>query len=65
MQQIYSDFIRVFSRLNEPDSVEKYVYAYKSLSDSLINEQVVQAIAEIRTKYDSEKKEQEIALLHL
>jgi tetratricopeptide (TPR) repeat protein len=65
VQQIYSDFIRVFSRLNEPDSVEKYVYAYKSLSDSLINEQVVQAIAEIRTKYDSEKKEQEIALLHL
>lgn len=65
IQHIYSDYIRVFGRMNEPDSVEKYVYAYKSLSDSLINEQMIQAIAEIRTKYDSEKKEKEITLLNL
>ncbi len=57
--------MRVFGRLNEPDSVEKYAYAYESLNDSLISEKTIQAVADLQAKYDSEKKEKEIAILNL
>jgi tetratricopeptide (TPR) repeat protein len=65
LPQIYLDYVRVYSRLNEPDSVEKYVYAYSSLTDSLFSDKTIQAVADIQAKYDSEKKEKEIAILNL
>ncbi|MBP6867546.1 MAG: tetratricopeptide repeat protein [Bacteroidales bacterium] len=65
LPQIFLDYVRVFGRLNEPDSVEKYAYAYESLNDSLISEKTIQAVADLQAKYDSEKKEKEIAILNL
>lgn len=64
-KQIFRDYVRVYGRLNEPDSVEKYVYAYESLSDSMVSEKTIQAVAELQAKYDAEKQEIEIAILNL
>jgi len=57
--------VLTFSGLHEQDSVYLYLNKYEALKDSMITEQTLQAVAELQTKYDTEKKEKEIALLNL
>lgn len=64
LKPIFRDYILLFGRLNEPDSVEKYVHAYQALNDSLVSEKTIQAVADLQAKYDSEKKEKEITILN-
>ncbi len=65
LSRLFQGYVRLFARLNEPDSVDVYLAKYIALKDSVFNEQTVRAIAEMQEKYDSEKKEKEIALLNL
>lgn len=60
--EISTNFIEIFSRLNKPDSVLKYFRRYQRLSDSLFSEQNSKSIAEIQTRYETEKKDQLIQL---
>jgi len=46
-------------------TANKYLNSYVALNDSLINEKSVKALAELETKYESEKKAQEITELKL
>lgn len=65
LRSMAQNFIEIFSRINRPDSVMLYFQKYQQLSDSLYNEQSSKAIAEIQTKYETEKKDKEIATLNL
>jgi len=60
--EISTNFIEIYSRLNQPDSVLKYFQRYQQLSDTLFNEQNSKSIAEMQTKYETEKKDQQIQL---
>jgi hypothetical protein len=60
-----SNFIDVYSHLNQSDSVLKYFNRYQELSDSLFSEQSTKSIAEMQTKYETEKKDKEIFKLNL
>ena len=59
------NFIEIYSRLNQPDSVIKYFQIYQILSNTIFNEQNSSAIAEMQTKYETAKKEREIITLNL
>ena len=65
LSKTYVAFVLTFSGLHEQDSVYLYLNKYEALKDSMITEQTLQAVAELQTKYDTEKKEKEIALLNL
>ncbi len=49
----------------EFESANRYLNQYVTLNDSLINENSLKALAELETKYESEKKAQEIIALKL
>jgi tetratricopeptide (TPR) repeat protein len=65
LQEISVNFIELYSRINKPDSVVKYLQIYQQLTDTIFNQQNSKSIAEMQTKYDTEKKDKEIAYLNL
>lgn len=62
LMKICQNFIEIYSLLNQPDSVSKYFEQYQYYSDSLYSEKTTKAIAEMQTKYETEKKEKELEL---
>lgn len=62
LMELSQNFIEIYSRLNKPDSIVKYFQTYKELSDTMFSEQNSKSIAEMHTKYESGKKEQELEL---
>lgn len=62
LMQLSQNYIEIYSRINKPDSVVKYFQKYKELSDSLFSQQTASSIAEMQTKYETEKKEKELEL---
>ena len=52
------DLIEVFSHLDISDSVLKYFQRCQVLSDTIFSEQKSKSIAEMQTKYESDKKDQ-------
>lgn len=65
LREISVNFIEIYSRINQPDSVIKYLNLYQQLSDTIFNEQNSKSIAEMQTKYETEKKDKEIIGLNL
>ena len=65
LRDISVNFIELYSRINQPDSVVKYLKLYQQLSDTIFNEQNSKSIAEMQTKYETEKKDKEIITLNL
>ncbi len=65
MKAISVNFINIYAHLNMPDSAMKYTERYMELSDSIYNKQNSEAIAEMQTKYETEKKEKEILTLSI
>jgi tetratricopeptide (TPR) repeat protein len=65
MRELDCNFIELYSRINQPDLVMKYLNNYRQLSDTIFNKQNNQAIAEMQTKYEAEKKDKEIIALNL
>lgn len=57
------EMFRIYSYLHQPDSAMLYFNRYKTLRDSIIGIETVKQIAEIETKYETEKKENQISLL--
>ncbi|MBW6535698.1 MAG: tetratricopeptide repeat protein [Mariniphaga sp.] len=62
LMKICQNFIEIYSLLNQPDSVSKYFQYYQQYSDSIYNEKATTVIAEMQTKYETEKKEKELEL---
>lgn len=62
MVNLSQNFIEIFSQLNKPDSILKYFYRYQQLTDSLFSQQNSNAIAEMQTKYETEKREKELGV---
>ena len=60
----YLSLSDVYEKLGNNDEAFLYYKLYSSLKDSIVNEEKYKQIAEIETKYETEKKEQEIALLN-
>lgn len=65
LQEMSVNFIELYSRINQPDSVVKYLQLYRQLSDSLFSEQISSSVAEMQAKYETEKKDKEILALNL
>ncbi len=60
--ELAQNFIEIYSHLNKPDSVVKYFQTYQELSDTLFSEQNSKSIAEMQTKYETGKKENELEI---
>jgi len=61
-----SNFLyRAYDALGKHEQAMEYAKQYMLLNDSLYNEQKQKAVEEIQTKYETEKKEAEIAFLDM
>ena len=60
----YKNFSVIYTNLNDYKNAYKYYQLYSEIKDSLFNEESSKQIAEMQTKYETEKKEKEIALLN-
>ncbi|WP_347175500.1 tetratricopeptide repeat-containing sensor histidine kinase [Polaribacter uvawellassae] len=58
----YRGLLQLKSFLKQPDSTVFYQKKYDDLNNIIRNENVTKQVAEIETKYETEKKEKEIAL---
>ncbi|MDQ3048191.1 MAG: sensor histidine kinase [Bacteroidota bacterium] len=61
-RQAYKSLTTLFIKSKDPKAME-YYQKYDALKDSIFSEESTKQIAEMQTKYDSEKKEQENQLL--
>lgn len=61
---IYHALAGSYRKLNRLKEAYSMLFKYSSLKDSLFNKESIEKIEEIQTKYETEKKEQEIALLN-
>ena len=61
---IYHALAGSHRRLNHREEAYSMLFKYASLKDSLFNKESIEKIEEIQTKYETEKKEQEIILLN-
>ena len=57
------EIFKCYTYLNQPDSTIKYFNIYNTTKDSIIQRTNLKQIAEIETKYETEKKESQIVLL--
>lgn len=62
LADIYSDLGETHAQLNNYKDAYSSVRQYATLKDTLFNEQSTQQIAEMQTKFETEKKEKEIEL---
>ena len=62
LKELASNMVELHAKLNQPDSVGAYLKLFRQLSDSLYDQQTTTAVAEMQTKYETGKKEQEIQL---
>lgn len=60
---LFSNFVEIYSRLNQKDSVMYYFQKYQQFTDSINKEKSSKSIAEMRTKYETAKKDKEILTL--
>jgi len=63
-KSIYESYANIYSKENRFEDAFKYHKLYSQIKDSLFNAESSQQIAEMETKYQSAKKEQEITLLN-
>ena len=62
--RIYEKLAKTNAKLNNYKKAFEYHILYTHLNDSLFTEKLNEQITEIQTKYESEKKDKEIALLN-
>jgi AraC-like DNA-binding protein len=55
----YSLYINLYSRLNQIGNIEKYTTLYQSIVDSLINEESLETLTAIQSKYETKLKAEE------
>jgi serine phosphatase RsbU (regulator of sigma subunit)/Tfp pilus assembly protein PilF len=59
----YYSLIDVYKQLSNSEEALRYLDAYHNLNDSILNRDNFKQLAELSTKYETEKKEKEILLL--
>ncbi len=59
----FEQLAKCFSVMNENQLAYRFQKKYSELKDTLINKDKISSISEMQTKYETEKKEQEIELL--
>jgi serine phosphatase RsbU (regulator of sigma subunit)/Tfp pilus assembly protein PilF len=62
VKDAYRSLYKSYKGLGNYEKSVYYLENYSYLSDSLLNEETSEIVAEMQTKYDTEKKEQEILL---
>jgi signal transduction histidine kinase len=63
MRDAYSGISKVYALQKRYDSAYRYQQLYSELKDSIINEKTSRAIEQVRSGFESDKKDKEIALL--
>lgn len=63
IQNAYEGLSRVSMRKKDYAAAYEYIKLYKAIEDSIQSESVKKSIAELETKYNTQKKEKEIELL--
>jgi class 3 adenylate cyclase len=64
VKEAYKNLAGVFALQNDFKNAYDYHRKYSDLKDSLLNEESSRQITEMQTKYETEKKEQQITLLN-
>ena len=64
LRDIYATFSDLYKKTNDYPNAFKYHTLYSNMKDSLLNEKNNMQMAEMRTIYETEKKDNEIALLN-
>lgn len=59
----YLNLSRLYANINNFEKAYEYHKAYAAVNDSILDEKSRKQLAEIQTKYETEKKEKEIAVL--
>ncbi|MBI5219286.1 MAG: SpoIIE family protein phosphatase [Bacteroidia bacterium] len=60
-----SKFSDIYSKLGNYKKAHEYLLQYITVNDSMFNENITHQIAEMQTKYETEKKEKEIEIKNL
>ena len=60
IEEAYSSLAELFEKKGDYQQAYKYHKLYSNIKDTLLNEQSSKQIAEMNTKYDSEKKDKEL-----
>ncbi len=60
LRQAYLNIIPVYGNLRKPDSAEFYLQKYIEVANTAIEERIANETLELATKYETEKKENEI-----
>jgi tetratricopeptide (TPR) repeat protein len=55
-----ANLIEIYCYIGKPDSVLKYFHRFHELSDTIYNDRNLKAIAEMQSKYESVKKDQQL-----
>ena len=63
IKNAYDYYVKLYKRLNDPKKALEYYELSSAIGDSLLNEANTRSIAEMQTRFDTEKKEKEISLL--
>jgi len=63
-KDIYFSFSAAYKRVGDLSNAFKYLSLYAALKDTLSNESISRQMAEMKMKYESEKKDKEIGLLN-
>ena len=64
MKKIYNYLSDLYFYQNNYKQAFEYLHLYSSIKDSIFNEESAKQLAKMQTKYETEKKEKEIVLLH-
>ncbi len=63
LYSLYAQLSNLYAETGNPGEALAYAYKYATLKDSIINEESSRQIAEMQTRFESEKKQQEIDFL--
>lgn len=64
VKESYSEFSKLYKEQGDYKKAYEYFKLFTETKDSIFNEESSQQIAEMQTKYETEKKEQQITLLN-
>ncbi len=62
LKNIYNNYAIIYSNLNDYKKAFEYKNKFVEIKDSLINEKMQEQLMALQTKYETEQKEQQIAL---
>ncbi len=63
IRNAYINYASVYRKLKQFDSALKYTELYNEVKDSLLNKENFKQVAELNTRYETDKKEKDILLL--